>query len=144
MDTCRECRFTVVSPVGRLTVSRVGLISDARFPGRSVVSLRDHYADIADAPSAVAELFMVDIRFASRIIRGATGSDRVDVEFSRASDPHAHAHLVPRRRDRDPAPDTGPSEDPRPHRPLAPMAESIAVGLLAAAFEVAGAGLEGA
>lgn len=144
MDTCRKCRFPLVHPVGRLSVSCVGLVSDARFPGRTLLSLRDHYDDIADAPTAVAELFLVDIQFASRIIRRATGADRVDVALSDATAPHAHAHLVPRRRDRDPRPDSGPWEDPRERRPLEPLPESMAIGLLTAAFEVAGAGLAGA
>jgi len=143
VDICRECRFIVVNPVGRLTVSRVGLLSDARFPGRSILSLRDHYDDIADAPAEIAELFLVDIQFASRIIRRATGADRVDVVLSGAAGPHVHAHLVPRRRDRDPRPDHGPDEDPRACRPLEPLPEAMAVGLLAAAFDVAGAGLAG-
>lgn len=144
MNTCRECRFVVSNPVGRLTVSRVGLFSDARFPGRSILSLRDHYDDIADAPTEIAELFLVDIQFASRVIRRATGADRVDVVLSGAAAPHVHAHLVPRRRDRDPRPDHGPDEDPRARRPLEPLREAMAVGLLAAAFDVAGAGLAGA
>lgn len=142
MNTCQKCQFAVANPVGSLSVSRVGLLSDARFPGRSVVSLRDHHDDIADAPPAVAELFMADIHCATRIIRRATGADRVDVAFSGDTDSHvhAHAHLVPRRRDRDPRPDNGPWEDPRGHRPLEPLTEAMAIGLLSAAFDVAGAG----
>ena len=143
MDTCRKCQFVVANPVGRLSVSRVGLVSDARFPGRSILSLREHHDDIATAPAAIAELFMVDIQFASRIIRRATGADRVDVAFSGDTDSHVHAHLVPRRRDRDPRPDNGPWEDPREYRPLESLPEAMAIGLLSAAFEVAGAGLVG-
>lgn len=143
MNTCRKCRFSVVNPVGHLTVSRIGLVSDARFPGRSLVSLRDHYDDIAAAPEAVAELFMADIQCASRIIRRATGADRIDIALSSGAETHAHAHLIPRRRDRDPLPDRGPWEDPREHRPLEPLAEAIAIGLLSAAFDVAGAGPAG-
>ncbi|MEV7608817.1 hypothetical protein AB0N61_04980 [Microbacterium sp. NPDC089320] len=144
MTTCRECEFVVAHPVGRLTVSRVGLFSDARFPGRSILSLRDHYDDIADAPTEITELFQIDIQFASDIICRATGADRVDVALSVAGESHVHAHLVPRRRDRDPRPEQGPDEDPRPHQPLEPLREALAIGLLAAAFEAAGAGLAGA
>lgn len=143
MKSCRECSFVLADPVGRLTVSRVGLFSDARFPGRSILSLRDHYDDIADAPAEIAELFLVDIQFASRIIRRATGADRVDVALSAAAGLHVHAHLVPRRRDRDPRPDHGPDGDPRAHRPLEPLPETMAIGLLAAAFDVVGAGISG-
>lgn len=141
MYTCPTCQFVVANPVGRLSVSRIGLFSDARFPGRSIVSLRDHYDDLTAAPPAVAELFMTDIQCAARIVRRATGADRVDVALSGAAGAHVHAHLVPRRRDRDPRPDHGPDEDPRVHRPLEPLPEQMAVGLLAAAFDVAGAGL---
>lgn len=141
MYTCRTCQFAVAKPVGRLTVSRIGLLSDARFPGRSIVSLRDHYADIADAPTAVAELFTADIHCAAGIIRRATGADRVDIALSGDADPHVHAHLIPRRRDRDPLQGSGPWDDPGERRPLEPLAEEIAIGLLSAAFELSGAGL---
>ncbi|KQR43445.1 hypothetical protein ASF87_16780 [Microbacterium sp. Leaf161] len=140
VNTCQKCQFAVANPVGRLSVSRIGLFSDARFPGRSIVSLRDHYDDIAAAPTAVAELFMADIHCAARIIRRATGADRVDIALSGNTDSHVHAHLIPRRRDRDPLPDSGPWDDPRERRPLEPLAEAIAIGLLSAAFDVVGAG----
>lgn len=115
---CPQCGFGLWTPLARLSVSDVGLYRDARFPGRLLLSIRDHYEHLDEAPVPVAIAFMKDIQAASRALRTAFDDvTRVNVSILGNAEPHVHAHLIPRRAS-DPLPTKAPWEDPRPRAEL--------------------------
>jgi diadenosine tetraphosphate (Ap4A) HIT family hydrolase len=80
-----------------LKVSHAGLYDDARFPGRLIVSLDDHFEHFDEvAPRVMAE-FMADLQRASLVLRKMGDVDRVNVAVLGNKDPHVHAHVIPRR-----------------------------------------------
>lgn len=99
-------------------MSDIGLYSDARFPGRSIVSLRDHYDRLEDVPELTAQAFMKDIQKSSRLLREITGAERVNMAILGNSEAHVHAHLIPRWPARELKPGSSPWDDPRPRETL--------------------------
>lgn len=129
-DPCGECGFALWNPIEThrsLRASHLGLYDDARFPGRSILRLRGHYTDLTQVSPVVLAAFMEDVQVAMRAIYLATGADRVNVAILGNEQPHVHAHLIPRYRDRDPLPDRSPWDDPRPKRKLEPAAKDFAI-----------------
>ena len=95
---CTVCGFELWAPLAQLTTSTVGLYDDARYPGRLLVSVHNHYDYLDQLPPAELHAFMNDVRSASRVLRGWDDVDRVNVAVLGNNDPHVHAHVVPRRR----------------------------------------------
>jgi diadenosine tetraphosphate (Ap4A) HIT family hydrolase len=73
-----------------MTVSRVGLYDDARFPGRLILSLDEHFEHLEDVPEDLANLFMRDIQLLTRGMRAALMVNRVNVAVLGNQDPHVH------------------------------------------------------
>lgn len=116
--TCSSCGFELWVPMFSMKVSTAGLYDDARFPGRLILSLNEHFEHLEDVPEDLASLFMRDIQLLSRGMRTALMVDRVNVAVLGNQEPHVHAHLIPRRSSADPLPKTSPWDDPRPRSPL--------------------------
>lgn len=100
-----------------MSVSSVGLYDDARFPGRSLVSLREHYDSITEVPTTILAAFAIDIQRVCVSVLKVAAADRVNVAILGNRDPHVHAHVIPRfSEERDPYETIW--QDSRPRRSL--------------------------
>lgn len=116
--TCDVCGFDLWLPIASLESAHLGLYSDSRFPGRCILSLshhRDHYEDL---PGDEALDFTAAIKNCVQAIKTATGVDRVNVAILGNAESHVHAHLIPRRPESEPRPNSAPWEDTRPKTKL--------------------------
>ncbi len=111
---CKDCGFELWFPIANLGVSNLGFYNDARFIGRSILSIIDHhdYLEDVDRPTRLA--FMDDIAEASRAIKLATKCSRVNVAILGNAEAHVHAHLIPRYPELEDRPYEAPWVDPRP------------------------------
>ena len=116
--SCKDCGFELWLPLASLRVSDLGLYSDARFPGRSILKLRDHWDSIEDLPDAVALDFFADLKLAMAALRRVTGAERVNFAVLGNAVPHVHGHLIPRFPAAESKPHSSPWDDPRPRAKL--------------------------
>lgn len=93
---CDSCGFALFIPVFTLSVSTLGLYDDSRSPGRCLLSLSEHYEYLDEMPASLLTELMKDIHRASQAIKDVTGSRRVNVAVLGNTEPHVHAHLIPR------------------------------------------------
>jgi diadenosine tetraphosphate (Ap4A) HIT family hydrolase len=100
-----------------LGVSSVGLYDDARFPGRSLVSLHEHYDSITEVPATTLTAFAIDVQRVCASVLKVAEADRVNVAVLGNRDPHVHAHVIPRF-NHEPDPYETIWQDTRPHRNL--------------------------
>lgn len=103
-----------------MSVSSVGLYDDARFPGRCLVVLDEHYEHLSDVPDDVANEFFRDVRQVGRAILRVTVADRVNYAALGNAEPHVHFHVIPRTVAGDPVPEQAPWATPLPRAPLPP------------------------
>ncbi|CCH74688.1 hypothetical protein BN11_4700002 [Nostocoides australiense Ben110] len=75
ISNCEVCGFTLWAPITKLQVSWVGLYNDARFPGRLLLSLDDHFEHLDAVPDVQASAFFTDVRHASAVLRHALSLD---------------------------------------------------------------------
>lgn len=115
--TCKSCSFGVWLPVADLSVATLGLYDDARFPGRSILVLREHAEDFDEIEGSLACAFIGDVRASSRAIRAVTKAVRLNYAILGNREPHLHAHLVPRKSD-DAVPTLSPWNHPEARSPL--------------------------
>jgi diadenosine tetraphosphate (Ap4A) HIT family hydrolase len=116
---CGTCGFTLWRPLATLDVSTLGLYDDARFPGRCLLALHEHYEDLSAVPPALLSRFILDVRCAGAAITAAIGADRMNYAVLGNVEPHVHFHLIPRIFATDPIPRRPPWEHPAPVSPLA-------------------------
>jgi diadenosine tetraphosphate (Ap4A) HIT family hydrolase len=131
---CSVCGFTLWTPIAKLGISHAGLYDDARFPGRLIVSLDEHYEHFDEADPGVLAAFMADLKVASLVLRKMSNVDRVNIAVLGNKDPHVHAHVIPRRLD-DANPGVSPWEDAPPHRKLPAEDRIMYVGMLRQGFD---------
>lgn len=112
-EACKECGFGLFIPLATFAVSSLGLYSDSRFPGRSILSLNHHYEDMVDVPEDILNSFMNDAREAMVAIKKATGCARVNFAILGNRESHVHAHLIPRYPENEEFPDCSPWNDKR-------------------------------
>jgi diadenosine tetraphosphate (Ap4A) HIT family hydrolase len=110
---CAVCGFTLWSPIASLTASHLSLYDDARFPGRSILMLDTHEENLEDVEEELLFNFMKDIQVASKALKQATGSERVNVAILGNTVAHVHAHLIPRFPDMEEFPHSSPWNDQR-------------------------------
>lgn len=116
---CDTCGFDLWSPVADVsTKSQLALYDDNRFPGRCLLVLREHYEHFDQLPPELATKFMSDVTQAVIAIRKTTGCARVNIAILGNSEPHVHAHLIPRYPSREEFPHDTPWKDPRPEAVL--------------------------
>lgn len=111
---CSTCGFALWIPIASLEVSDVGLYNDARFPGRLLVSLREHHDHLDEVPDTESAAFLRDVRLCSAVLRRSLGALRVNFAILGNQEPHVHAHLIPRNPRDEPLPSHAPWQDPRP------------------------------
>lgn len=120
---CQVCAFQLWKPISESIHSSLGLYSDARFPGRSILSLKEHYTNLSDVPLETLTGFMRDIQIATVAIKVGMGAHRVNVAILGNRDSHVHAHLIPRFPEKEEYPDCSPWNDPREQVKLKPSTE---------------------
>ncbi|WP_162462524.1 HIT family protein [Mycolicibacterium sp. CBMA 234] len=120
--------------MGTLRVSQVGLYSDARFPGRLIVSLNDHVEHYDQTDPELLLSFMSDLQDASLVLRKMADVERVNIAMLGNKEPHLHAHVIPRRI-ADGNHGVSPWEDAEPYSKLTDSDETIFIDLLKQGFE---------
>lgn len=133
---CPTCGFGLWMPIMGLTESEIGLYSDSRFPGRCIVTLRDHYEQLDDMQPWPLATFMEEIQYCVEALKAATGSPRINVAILGNAESHVHAHLIPRYPEQEALPSKAPWEDPREKHSLPPeTAENLIRSIRAALRE---------
>jgi diadenosine tetraphosphate (Ap4A) HIT family hydrolase len=117
-QACVSCGFTLFNPVRMMSASKWGVYDDARFPGRSIMMLNNHYDDFTDVPTEETAAFMEDLKSAMSSIKEVTGCERVNVAILGNAVPHVHAHLIPRFPSQEEFPNKSPWNDKRPQSQL--------------------------
>lgn len=131
---CSSCGFALWTPVARLSVSRVGLYDDARFPGRLIVSLNEHVEHFDQASPDVVSAFMSDLQAASLVLRKMANVERVNIAMLGNKEPHLHAHVIPRRVD-DNNYGVSPWENAAPYSKMSTDDHTIFLDLLKQGFD---------
>jgi len=85
-------------PVGDLALCRVAALNDADYPWLILVPRRTGIIEIADLGGNAAQL-MDEISLASRILKGVTGCDKLNIAAIGNIVPQLHVHIVARRTD---------------------------------------------
>jgi diadenosine tetraphosphate (Ap4A) HIT family hydrolase len=128
---CPTCGFRIGEPLARLEVSDLCFVSDRRFPGRCVVSLRHHATELFDLAPELRRAFAEDVSAAAAAIHRAVGAHKMNYEILGNADPHVHCHLIPRQLN-EPEPKAPAWLHPAPQRELAPEAAEAIKRLIAA------------
>lgn len=115
---CPQCGFAIWTPLMSLPASTVGLYDDARYPGRLLVSAREHYDHLDQMPARTLAAFMADVQRVAGALRGWDDVARVNVAILGNKAAHVHAHLIPRRAT-EPNFTRAPWDGAEPLRPLA-------------------------
>lgn len=115
---CATCGFDLWRPLATLNVSTLGFYDDARFPGRCILALNDHFDDLSDVEPNLLARFILDVRCAGAAIKAATKADRMNYASLGNTVSHVHFHLIPRVLANDPIPQRPPWEHPSPVSPL--------------------------
>lgn len=121
MKPCSQCDFSLWLPIETLSISSWGLYNDARFPGRGILSLSEHFEHLHEVPSEILNAFMGDVQTASRSMMKLPLVTRVNVAILGNTVAHVHAHLIPRYPG-EASPGKSPWDDPRPKGEL-PLGE---------------------
>jgi len=117
---CSVCGFELYHPIGRLRFTSVGLYDDDRYPGRSIVVLREHREHLDSLEPNELAAFMGDVQQVSRALRAVTGASRINFAVLGNTVAHLHAHLIPRVRGGDPVPNSSPWDHPQSAGALEP------------------------
>ena len=96
------CQFELWLPIAQLDVSALGLYDDARFPGRCLLVLDEHFEDLREVPPDLASAFMYDTQRAASAIANVVVPDRLNYAILGNVAPHIHMHIIPRTRRSDP------------------------------------------
>lgn len=96
---CITCGFTFGESLAMLDVSELCFVSDRRFPGRCVVTLRQHATELYDLSRETRSAFVDDMSRAAHAIMLAVGGFKMNYEILGNASPHVHCHLIPRRQD---------------------------------------------
>lgn len=134
MSTCQTCDFRLWNPYAKLSVSELGLYSDERFPGRSILKLEEHWDRLEEMPEELSFSLIRDVRLASEVLRHELGAERVNVAILGNSVTHVHVHLIPRYPHREERPGSSPWDDPRERLPLEQNVEDFMMERLRLAF----------
>ena len=113
-EPCHVCGFILWNPIISLAVSDLSLYNDARFKGRSILALRQHYDSWSEIEPTLINKFIADSQTAVKAIQLATGCARVNIALLGNTVSHIHLHLIPRYPKEEANPNRSPWSDPRP------------------------------
>jgi diadenosine tetraphosphate (Ap4A) HIT family hydrolase len=132
--TCSTCGFSLWIPLATLSVSQVGLYNDARFPGRLIVSLNEHFEHYDQADPKALSAFTSDLQHASLVLRKTFNVERVNIAMLGNKEPHLHAHVIPRRMTDDNY-GVAPWENAAAYSQLGPADQTIIIDSLKQGFD---------
>ena len=114
--SCQSCGFSLWMPVQAptLSITRVGLYDDARFPCRCIVVFDRHIEGVEALDSDQLMSFWKDVVRVGTAVRRATGAVRINYAVLGNVTAHLHAHVIPRQPSSEPLPTRSPWSDPRP------------------------------
>jgi diadenosine tetraphosphate (Ap4A) HIT family hydrolase len=115
---CPTCKFTLRLPIAKLEVSTLGLHMDARYPGRSLLRLDEHYDDWRTVPKRKRVAFMDDWDRAALAVKDGMEADHMNDALLGNAERHVHWHLIPRKFALEPNPHKAPWDRTDPFRPL--------------------------
>lgn len=115
---CNTCEFELFNPIAETKTSYLGLYDDARFPGRSILMLKEHYDNIEDVPAELSHSYLDEIKSVIVAMKEVLHVERVNMSILGNTISHVHAHLIPRYPIQEQFPHKSPWNDPRPHSPL--------------------------
>lgn len=118
--------MTLWHPLAELEVSTLGLYDDARYPGRCLLVVREHFDDLTTMPEDLATAALSDARRAGLAIKEALKPDRINYAVLGNVISHVHFHIIPRRWEIDPAPGLSPWQTAEPAKPL-PLPDQEAI-----------------
>lgn len=120
---CPRCGFQAWLPVHApsLSVTRVGLYDDGRFPGRCIVAHVDHVEHLDSLTDDQVAAFWIDVVRVGAAVRRLTKATRVNYAVLGNATPHLHAHVIPRYPEAEELPTRPPWNDPRTLTPLGPQ-----------------------
>ncbi len=83
-------------PIGDLALCRALLINDANYPWMLLVPRRPGIVEIIDLPDSEQAQLMAEIALASRVIKTATGCEKINVAALGNVVPQLHVHVIAR------------------------------------------------
>lgn len=116
-SVCSVCGFKLWYPVAVLQVSTLGIYSDNRFPGRSLLMLNEHRTSFSELEPELLMPFVLDAQKVGRALKEITAATKINYAVLGNAEPHLHWHIIPRTPG-DPLPARSPWNDPRPPGPL--------------------------
>lgn len=122
---CLTCGFDLWLPICDLRVSTLAFYNDARFPGRCILALKEHYDHLHEVPDQIAMEYMLDVRDAGKAIQEVTELERLNYAVLGNVVPHVHTHIIPRGAVGDVNPGRPPWEDAAPHTKISQYAEKV-------------------
>jgi diadenosine tetraphosphate (Ap4A) HIT family hydrolase len=105
---CDVCSFSLFKPIAETDTLALGLYDDDRYPGRSILVLKEHYDHLEDVDYELAREFLMSMTFVGLTMRDLELCRRVNYAVFGNEHPHVHAHIIPRK----------PESDPVPNRPI--------------------------
>lgn len=115
MKVCSICHFELFYPIEAevLQVTKLGLYSDARFPGRVLLVYERHVEGLEQLEERELTRFWSDATATGRAISRMTGAARINYAVLGNALPHLHVHLIPRFPSTEPLPTRPPWSDSR-------------------------------
>ncbi|MGD9211916.1 MAG: HIT domain-containing protein [Desulfobacteraceae bacterium] len=132
---CRECAFRLYLPIKRLNVATLGLYDDNRYPGRCILVYHEHIEFFEDLEDHELFEFIKDIQHASKVIKKAVNAKRINYAILGNAESHLHAHIIPRKPDKEPIPNQAPWAHPEKSSPLSQEKRSKIIESIGAIFE---------
>lgn len=117
---CENCEFELFNPIAETATTYLGLYDDARFPGRSILMLKNHYDNIEDVPTRISYTYLDEIKSTITVMKKVLNVERVNMSILGNTVSHVHAHLIPRYPDQEQFPHKSPWNDLRPQSTLNP------------------------
>ena len=96
---CPTCGFRLGEPIASLEVSELCFISDRRFPGRCVLTLREHATELFEVSPRARQAYMEDMCRAAQAIKSAVKAFKLNYEILGNADAHLHCHPLPPQHD---------------------------------------------
>jgi diadenosine tetraphosphate (Ap4A) HIT family hydrolase len=115
---CPQCGFEVYVPIAETKESVYGLYDDARFPGRGLLVVKQHFEHLDELPEDLADASMQQAITVGRILKDLEFGPRINYAVLGNEHPHVHWHIIPRQGLSDAIPTRPVWEHPQKSRKL--------------------------
>ena len=110
---CRECGFEIYLPIVETNDAALGLYDDDRFPGRTLLVVKQHFEHLDELPEQLAMSFASQTATVGQILRNLGLGSRINYAVLGNEHPHVHSHIIPRQVTTDVIPTRPVWEHPR-------------------------------